>query len=268
MGLHDGIARRKRERFLKQGADGLADHEVLELLLYYAIPRRDTNELAHRLIQHFGTLDAVFQAPPEALMQVSGIGENAAVLLNLVPAAQRCARRSVSAERILNSVERCGAYFMDLLDGQRRELLYQVCLDGKGKVLSCKCLSQGSADMTSLSIRQVGGERPAVRAPQAWCWATITPAAWRCRRRRTGPPPCRCGTLWPPWTSACWTTSSWPTVISSPWRPAAFCTADPLKENSPSAPLHPERGAAMFSLYKIRTFVSKFIFTYGIFVVK
>lgn len=155
MGLHDGIARRKRERFLKQGADGLADHEVLELLLYYAIPRRDTNELAHRLIQHFGTLDAVFQAPPEALMQVSGIGENAAVLLNLVPAAQRCARRSVSAERILNSVERCGAYFMDLLDAQRRELLYQVCLDGKGKVLSCKCLSQGSADMTSLSIRQV-----------------------------------------------------------------------------------------------------------------
>ena len=116
---------------------------------------RALNELAHRLIQHFGTLDAVFQAPPEALMQVSGIGENAAVLLNLVPAAQRCARRSVSAERILNSVERCGAYFMDLLDGQRRELLYQVCLDGKGKVLSCKCLSQGSADMTSLSIRQV-----------------------------------------------------------------------------------------------------------------
>lgn len=83
MGLHDGHRQRKRERFLKQGADGLADHEVLELLLYYAIPRRDTNELAHRLIQHFGTLDAVFQAPPEALMQVSGIGENAAVLLNL-----------------------------------------------------------------------------------------------------------------------------------------------------------------------------------------
>ena len=73
MGLHDGHRQRKRERFLKQGADGLADHEVLELLLYYAIPRRDTNELAHRLIQHFGTLDAVFQAPPEALMQVSGI---------------------------------------------------------------------------------------------------------------------------------------------------------------------------------------------------
>lgn len=155
MGLHDGHRQRKRERFLKQGADGLADHEVLELLLYYAIPRRDTNELAHRLIQHFGTLDAVFQALPEALMQVSGIGENAAVLLNLVPAAQRCARRSVSGERILNSVERCGAYFMDLLDGQRRELLYQVCLDGKGKVLSSRCLAEGDVSMAAVSVRQV-----------------------------------------------------------------------------------------------------------------
>ena len=267
MGLHDGHRQRKRERFLKQGADGLADHEVLELLLYYAIPRRDTNELAHRLIQHFGTLDAVFQAPPEALMQVSGIGENAAVLLNLVPAAQRCARRSVSAERILNSVERCGAYFMDLLDGQRRELLYQVCLDGKGKVLSCKCLSQGSADMTSLSIRQVV-ENALLSGAAGVVLGHNHPSGVALPSRRTGPPPCRCGTLWPPWISACWTTSSWPTVISSPWRPAAFCTADPLKENSPSAPLRMERGAAMFSLHKIRTFVSKFIFTYGIFVVK
>ena len=155
MGLHDGHRQRKRERFLKQGADGLADHEVLELLLYYAIPRRDTNELAHRLIQHFGTLDAVFQAPPEALMQVSGIGENAAVLLNLVPAAQRCARRSVSAERILNSVERCGAYFMDLLDGQRRELLYQVCLDGKGKLLTCRCIGKGTVSASPVHVRQV-----------------------------------------------------------------------------------------------------------------
>ena len=155
MSVHEGHRQRMRRQLKASGMDSLSDVQVLEVLLYYAIPRRDTNELAHRLIQHFGTLDAVLQAPPEALMQVSGIGENAAVLLNLVPAAQRCARRSVSAERILNSVERCGAYFMDLLDGQRRELLYQVCLDGKGKVLSCKCLSQGSADMTSLSIRQV-----------------------------------------------------------------------------------------------------------------
>lgn len=219
MGLHDGHRQRKRERFLKQGADGLADHEVLELLLYYAIPRRDTNELAHRLIQHFGTLDAVFQAPPEALMQVSGIGENAAVLLNLVPAAQRCARRSVSAERILNSVERCGAYFMDLLDGQRRELLYQVCLDGKGKVLSCKCLSQGSADMTSLSIRQVVEN------------ALLSGAAG---------------------------------VVLGHNHPSGVA----LPSAEDRAATLQVRDAAMFSLYKIRTFVSKFIFTYGIFVVK
>lgn len=267
MGLHDGHRQRKRERFLKQGADGLADHEVLELLLYYAIPRRDTNELAHRLIQHFGTLDAVFQAPPEALMQVSGIGENAAVLLNLVPAAQRCARRSVSAERILNSVERCGAYFMDLLDGQRRELLYQVCLDGKGKVLSCKCLSQGSADMTSLSIRQVvenallSGAAGVVLGHNHPSGVALPSAEDRAATLQVRDALATMDIRLLDHIIVA-------TVISSPWRPAAFCTADPLKENSPSAPLHPERGAAMFSLHKIRTFVSKFIFTYGIFVVK
>ena len=62
MGIHDGHREKMRRRFLTGGLDGFADHEALELLLYYAIPRRDTNELAHRLIQHFGTLDAVFQA--------------------------------------------------------------------------------------------------------------------------------------------------------------------------------------------------------------
>ena len=75
MGLHDGHRQRKRERFLKQGADGLADHEVLELLLYYAIPRRDTNELAHRLIQHFGTLDALSAAAVEELTEIPDVGE-------------------------------------------------------------------------------------------------------------------------------------------------------------------------------------------------
>ena len=56
MGLHDGHRARKKEQFRQHGLDGFADHEVLELLLYYAIPRRDTNETAHRLLQKFGSL--------------------------------------------------------------------------------------------------------------------------------------------------------------------------------------------------------------------
>ena len=81
MGLHDGHRARKKEQFRRQGLDGFADHEVLELLLYYAIPRKDTNELAHRLLQKFGSLQNVFSAPLEELAKVDGVGESAALFL-------------------------------------------------------------------------------------------------------------------------------------------------------------------------------------------
>ena len=75
---------RMRTRFLQAGAETLADHELLELLLYYAVPRRDTNATAHELLEHFGTFDKLFAASVSELTQVSGIGENAAVLLKTV----------------------------------------------------------------------------------------------------------------------------------------------------------------------------------------
>ena len=65
MSLHDGHRQRKKQRFLQHGLDSFADHEVLELLLFYAIPRRDTNETAHRLLEHFGTLKGVLMASVE-----------------------------------------------------------------------------------------------------------------------------------------------------------------------------------------------------------
>ena len=170
MGLHDGHRARKKEQFRRQGLDGFADHEVLELLLYYAIPRKDTNEIAHRLLQKFGSLQNVFSAPLEELAKVDGVGgivtgcilavgrivgESAALFLTLLPQVQKRAMRSSGKERVLNSVDKCGRYFLELLGHERQELLYQACLDGKGKLLSCKKLSQGSADCTALSVRQV-----------------------------------------------------------------------------------------------------------------
>ena len=80
MGVHDGHRDRKREQFLRCGAESFADHELLELLLYYAIPQRDTNPIAHALIERFGSLQAVLSAPAEELMEVPYIKEKAAVL--------------------------------------------------------------------------------------------------------------------------------------------------------------------------------------------
>lgn len=155
MGLHDGHRARKREQFRRSGLDSFSDHEVLELLLYYAIPRRDTNDAAHRLLEKFGSLQGVFTAPAEELVRVEGVGEGAAVFLTLLGAAQKRTMQSTGTERILNSTDKCGRFFLELLANERQEYLYQVCLDRKGKLLSCKKLSQGNTDCAALSIRQV-----------------------------------------------------------------------------------------------------------------
>lgn len=155
MSLHDGHRQRKKTQFLQQGLESFADHEVLELLLYYAIPRRDTNELAHRLLQKFGTLRGVLQASTEELQQVEGVGENAAVFLTLLPAVASRLQQETFRDRVLNSVESAGAFFLYLLASERREVLYQVNLDAKGKLLNYRRLSSGTAAMTPVSVREV-----------------------------------------------------------------------------------------------------------------
>lgn len=155
MSLHDGHRARKKNQFLQSGLDSFADHEALELLLYYAIPRRDTNPTAHLLLKKFGSLDGVLNANVEELQQVEGVGASAAVLLTLCAQLVRRSMRATAKETLLNTVERCGRYFLPLLRGERREVLYQACLDGKGKLLICKKLSEGDVDSAMFSVRQV-----------------------------------------------------------------------------------------------------------------
>ncbi len=78
---HAGHRQRLRRQFLKNGIDGLYPHQILELLLFYAIPQKDTNGLAHSLINRFGSLSAVLDATPEELMTVSGVGRSTAILI-------------------------------------------------------------------------------------------------------------------------------------------------------------------------------------------
>ena len=115
MGTHDGHRARMKARFVRCGLDNFDDHSVLELLLFYAVPRRDVNELAHALLDHFGTLDAVFEASFEDMMQVPGAGENVATLLTLVPQVSRryqLAKRR--QQKLLRSSEEAGRYLVPL----------------------------------------------------------------------------------------------------------------------------------------------------------
>ena len=98
MGVHDGHRERLRKSFLEHGLQGMHDINALELLLFYAIPRRDTNEIAHHLLERFGTLDGVFSASSEELCEVDGIGENAAALIALIPEIMKKSRLSKAKE--------------------------------------------------------------------------------------------------------------------------------------------------------------------------
>ena len=156
MGIHDGHREKMRRRFLETGLEGFADHEALELLLYYAIPRRDTNPTAHALMERYGTLSAVLSAPVEDLQKVEGIGGSAAVLLSLVSRINRKARLADAAqETVINSTEQAGAYLLERFAGETREVVYLMCLDRKGKLLACKRLADGGAASADLNIRKV-----------------------------------------------------------------------------------------------------------------
>ena len=151
--IHQGHREKMRQRFLKSGLEGFADHEALELLLYYAIPRQDTNPIAHRLMDRYGSLTAVLSAPAEDLKKVEGIGESVAVLLKVAGQIGRKARLADAVQSCpMTDVETAGAYLLERYAGETHEIVYELCLDRKGKLLACKRLNDGeNAILTSAS---------------------------------------------------------------------------------------------------------------------
>lgn len=100
-GVHAGHRSRMRQRFLQSGLDSFQDHEVLEFLLFYAVPRRDVNEMAHVLLDHFGTLNSVLDAPEEELQTIPGVGPHVSHFLSLIPQVMvQMARRSQQSEPV------------------------------------------------------------------------------------------------------------------------------------------------------------------------
>ncbi len=156
MASHEGHRARKKRQFREHGLDAFADHEVLELLLFFAVARQDTNPIAHRLIDRFGSLEAVFSAPPEELEQVEGVGEHAATLLSLLlPTIRRAYLESQGNGVVLTSTEQLGQYFCYLFFGARQEKFYEVCMDAKGKLLRCCKLAEGSIGAVNINMRSV-----------------------------------------------------------------------------------------------------------------
>ena len=156
MSIHKDHRQRVRERYLKEGLDGFSEVQVLELLLFYVIPRQDTNPIAHRLIDRFGSLHQVLEAPVEELEKVEGIGPNAALLLSLITAVARVyAVNRTEKQKILRTIEDCGEYLKSFFIGRRSEMVYLLCLDAKCKVLGCREIGEGSVNSANVPIRRI-----------------------------------------------------------------------------------------------------------------
>lgn len=156
MSVHDGHRQRLKDRFLAEGLDNFTDIQVLELLLFYCIPRKDTNELAHVLLKRFGGLTQVLEAKPEDLMRVEGVGESTALFLNLIPAAGRYYDvERIKCGKILRTTESCGQYLLPFFKGRNQETVFLLCLDAKCKVLSCQQVGEGSVNSAGVPVRRI-----------------------------------------------------------------------------------------------------------------
>ncbi len=154
--IHEGHRERLKRRFLEEGLDGFTEIQALELMLFYCIPQKDTNPLAHALLDRFGTLAQVLEAPVEELRKVPGVGDHTAVFLHLITEASRVYMVSrCTQEKILPTLESCAEYLLPFFFGRKVETVFLLCMDAKCKVLCCREIGEGSVNAAGISIRRV-----------------------------------------------------------------------------------------------------------------
>ena len=152
--MHQNHRRRVRERFLQAGLASFPPHNVLEFLLFYSIPRQDTNEIAHRLINHFGSLPAVLDAPFEELCKVNGIGENSATHIMLVSqVAKRYFAEQAQEKKSFDSSGALHKFVISLFAGMKTEAAYMLCFNNARQLLHCGQISLGTKYAVSLDNR-------------------------------------------------------------------------------------------------------------------
>lgn len=154
--VHSGHRERMKARYLKDGIDSFSPHEILELLLYYAIPLKDTNPIGHALLKKFGSLAGVFHAPMEELMQVDGVGKSAAVLLRLVPELSRVYQQSLNRDRTrIFSYEEAGKFLTGKFVGRSNETVVLLLLDGKSRNIYCDVVNEGTAVTANIYVKKI-----------------------------------------------------------------------------------------------------------------
>jgi len=157
-GVHgaEGHRSRMRDRLLTAGPTALADHEMLEMVLFLALPRRDTKPIARALLGVFGSFGAVISAPPADLMRVDGLGEAGTAALKLVQAAAlRLLRSEVMDKPVLASWDRLIEYLVAALGHEKAEQVRVLFLDNRNRLMADEIMGQGTVNHAPVYPREV-----------------------------------------------------------------------------------------------------------------
>lgn len=152
---HEGHRERLKKRFLAS-PDSFEDHEILELILFYCIPRKNTNETAHRLLERFGSLKGVLDASLEALVTVEDVGMNSAIYLKAISSLLSSYKydEEESGSPLRTPATLC-AFLHSLFVGTRKEVTYLILFDNSKKLLACEKISEGYSIENTVSLRKI-----------------------------------------------------------------------------------------------------------------
>ena len=153
---HEGHRRRLKKRFVKDGFENFEPHNILEMALFYTSPRQDTNGLAHDLIERFGSLAAVFDAPYDALRDVPGVGDETAIFLKMIPEFARVYTQSrQSPKAVLLEPEAAVAFFAPRFIGRTNEVFMAAFLNGRGELIGADVFSEGDDSAVVMDVLAV-----------------------------------------------------------------------------------------------------------------
>ncbi len=153
---HQNHRARMRARYEKSGFEGFSDHELLEMALFYSIPRINTNPIAHALIEHFGSLGHVLEADVDELTEVEGIGNSSAILLKTVVELMR--RYAFEKDDLGDRFETMGViaqYFCRRFIGENNEGVYMMLLDNGMRLIDCCLVARGTVNSSPVCCRNI-----------------------------------------------------------------------------------------------------------------
>ena len=154
--LHEGHRQRVKSRYLSEGLDAFEDHQVLEMLLFFCIPMKDTNELAHKMIHEFGSLAGLFEADPKDICKRCKVSENTAILVSLIPSlARRYFKGKWGDKPVLNNSVKAGEYAISLFAGRIYENFFVICLDSQNRVNYSALVHEGTINEAAVYPRLI-----------------------------------------------------------------------------------------------------------------